>query len=130
MQEVLLQAAADAGAGVRRGAHVRAVHLGTVPRVEVEQDGYVEEVRARLVAGADGRGSMVRKWANLSVQHDPERLQISGVLFEDMPTPQDGTGYYLINPGLGQSVPRVEVQIDGGPWMPSPIDPSEEAEFA
>ena len=105
MQEVLLQAAADAGAEVRRGAHVREVHPGTLPRVEVEQDGYVEEVRARLVVGADGRASMVRKWADLSVQHDPERLQISGVLFEEMPTPQDDTGYYIINPHLGQSVP-------------------------
>src|SRR4029434_2153786 len=36
MQEVLLQAAADAGADVRRGAHVRHVQPGTVPRVEVE----------------------------------------------------------------------------------------------
>ena len=60
---------------------------GTVPRVEVEQDGYVEEVRARLVVGADGRASMVRKWADFSARHDPERLQISGVLFEEMPTP-------------------------------------------
>jgi menaquinone-9 beta-reductase len=105
MQEVLLQAAADAGADVRRGAHVRHVQPGTVPRVEVEQDGYVEDVRARLIVGADGRASMVRQWADLSVRHDPERLQISGVLFEEMPTPQDNTGYYLINPGLGQSVP-------------------------
>jgi 2-polyprenyl-6-methoxyphenol hydroxylase-like FAD-dependent oxidoreductase len=105
MQEVLLQAAADAGAEVRRGAHVRQVQPGTVPRVEVEQDGYVEEVRARLVVGADGRASIVRKWADFSVRHDPERLQISGVLFEEMPTPRDDTGYYLINPGLGQSVP-------------------------
>jgi menaquinone-9 beta-reductase len=105
MQEVLLQAAADAGADVRRGAHVRAVHPGTVPRVEVEQDGYVEDVRARLIVGADGRASMVRKCAGFSVRHDPERLQISGVLFEEMPTPRNDTGYYIINPGLGQSVP-------------------------
>jgi flavin-dependent dehydrogenase len=105
MQDVLLQAAADAGGDVRRGAHVRHVQPGTLPRVEVEQDGYVEEVRARLVVGADGRASMVRTWADFSVRHDPERLQISGVLFEEMPTPREATGYYLINPGLGQSVP-------------------------
>jgi menaquinone-9 beta-reductase len=105
MQEVLLQAAADAGADVRRGVHVRHLQAGTLPRVEIEQDGYVEEVRARLVVGADGRVSMVRKWADFSVRHDPERLQISGVLFEEMPTPREDTGYYLINPSLGQSVP-------------------------
>jgi 2-polyprenyl-6-methoxyphenol hydroxylase-like FAD-dependent oxidoreductase len=105
MQDVLLQAAADAGADVRRGAHVRAVQPGTLPRVEVEQDGDVEEVRARLVVGADGRASTVRRWADLSIQRDPERLQISGVLFEEMPTPREDTGYYIINPRLGQSVP-------------------------
>src|SRR5262245_17362941 len=42
MQEVLLQAATDAGAEVRRAAHVRAVQPGPLPTVEVEQDGYVE----------------------------------------------------------------------------------------
>ena len=105
MQEVLLQAAADAGAEVRRAAHVRDVQPGPLSTVEVEQDGYIEEVRARLVVGADGRVSMVRKWAGFPVRQDPERLLISGLLFEQMPTPQEDTGYYIINPSLGQSVP-------------------------
>jgi menaquinone-9 beta-reductase len=105
MQEVLLQAAADAGAEVRRAAYVREVKPGPLPAVEVEQDGAVEEVRARLVVGADGRASMVRKWADFPIQRDPERLLISGVLFEDMPIPQEDTAYYIMNPSLGQSVP-------------------------
>lgn len=105
MQEVLLQAAADAGAEVRRGASVRDVKPGAEPAVVVEQDGRVEEIRARLIIGADGRGSLVRKWAGFPVQQDPERLLISGVLFEDMPTPREDTAYYSINPSLGQSVP-------------------------
>jgi len=41
MQEVLLQAAADAGAEVRRGASVRNVRPGAVPSVIVEQSGHV-----------------------------------------------------------------------------------------
>lgn len=105
MQEVVLQAALDAGAEVRRGASVRDVKLGGVPTVTVEQDGRVEEIRARLVVGADGRGSVVRKWAGFPLHRDPERLIISGVLFEEMPTPQEGTVYYTINPNIGQGVP-------------------------
>ena len=105
MQEVLLQAAADAGAEVRRGASVREVRPGGVPTVVVEQEGRVEEIRARLIVGADGRGSVVRKWAGFPVHQDPERLVISGVLFEEMATPQEDTSYYVISPNIGQGVP-------------------------
>ena len=45
MQEVLLQAAAEAGAEIRRGAHVRDVRPGDVPSVAVEQDGRIVESR-------------------------------------------------------------------------------------
>jgi 2-polyprenyl-6-methoxyphenol hydroxylase-like FAD-dependent oxidoreductase len=105
MQEVLLQAAADAGAEVRRGASVRDVKLGSIPTVVVEQEGRIEEIQARLIVGADGRGSVVRKWASFPVHHDPERLILSGVLFEEMFTPREDTLYYVINPNIGQGVP-------------------------
>ena len=71
----------------------------------VEHSGREEEVSARLVVGVDGRNSLVRKWAGFTPQRDPERLLISGVLFDDMPTPQEDTAYVIINPSLGQSVP-------------------------
>lgn len=105
MQEVVLQAAVDAGAEVRRGASVRNVKLGATPCVEVEQDGHVKEIQARLIVGADGRGSVVRKWAGFPSHQDPEHLMISGVLFEDMPVPREDTSYYVISPNLGQGVP-------------------------
>ena len=63
-QEHLLQAAAESGAAVRRGARVTRVQPGTPATVMVEQDGHTEELHARLVVGADGRTSMVRKWAD------------------------------------------------------------------
>jgi 2-polyprenyl-6-methoxyphenol hydroxylase-like FAD-dependent oxidoreductase len=105
MQEVLLQAAAQAGAEVRRGVHVRNVNSGAVPSVVVEQQGTVEEIQTRLIVGADGRNSAVRKWAGLAAQHDPERLVISGVLFEEMPGPREGMFYLIVNPDLGQGAP-------------------------
>jgi 2-polyprenyl-6-methoxyphenol hydroxylase-like FAD-dependent oxidoreductase len=104
MQEVLLTAAAEAGAEIRRGARVRGVKPGPVPTVEIEHDGQVEEVRTRLVVGADGRASLVRKWAGFAARRDPERFFVAGVLFDDMRVSQD-TAYIIYNPRLGQGVP-------------------------
>jgi 2-polyprenyl-6-methoxyphenol hydroxylase-like FAD-dependent oxidoreductase len=107
MQEVLLQAAADAGAEVRRGASVRDIRLERMLTVVVEQGGRIEDIHARLIVGADGRGSVVRKWAGFPVRQDPERLVLSGVLFEEMGTPRKDTLYYIVNPTIGQGVPLV-----------------------
>jgi 2-polyprenyl-6-methoxyphenol hydroxylase-like FAD-dependent oxidoreductase len=104
MQEVLLQAAADAGAAVRRGMAVRDVRPGTPPTVVAEQEGRAEEFRARLVVGADGRTSMVRKWAGFSTQQDPPQRFIAGVFFENMAALPDDTAQFHINPNLGQLV--------------------------
>jgi 2-polyprenyl-6-methoxyphenol hydroxylase-like FAD-dependent oxidoreductase len=102
MQEVLLQAATAAGAEVRRGASVREVKPGSMPTVVVEQEGRMEEIPARLVVGADGRGSMVRKWAGFPVHHDPDGLLLSGVLLEEMYRPREDTFYFIISPNIGQ----------------------------
>ncbi len=104
MQEVLLQAAADAGAQVHRGIAVRDVKPGTLPSVLAEQDGRTEEFRARLIAGVDGRTSLVRKWAGFSVYQDPPQRFIAGILFENITALPDDTAYFQINPGLGQVV--------------------------
>jgi flavin-dependent dehydrogenase len=101
MQEVVLQAALDAGAEVRRGATVRNVKRGRLPSVEVEQRGHVQELQARLIVGADGRGSVVRKWGGFPSSQDPDHLMVSGVLFDEMPVAED-TSYYVISPNLGQ----------------------------
>lgn len=102
MQEVVLQAAADAGAEVRRGAVVRNVRREGAPTVVVAQDERAEEIPARLVIGVDGRGSMVRRWTGFPVLHDPEHLLISGVMFENMPLPPEDTNYIVFNCTLGQ----------------------------
>lgn len=112
MQEVVLQAATTAGAEVRRGASVRDVKPGSIPTVVVEQEGRVEEIPARLVVGADGRGSMVRKWAGFPVRHNPDGLILSGVLLEEMYRPREDTLYYIISPTIGQGVP-LNPQGDG-----------------
>lgn len=89
MQRILLQAAEDGGAHVRRGARVVHVAPGREPRVTAQHEGREHEVTARLVVGADGRGSRVRTWGGFEVRRDPERRSFAGVLFEDVGAPED-----------------------------------------
>jgi menaquinone-9 beta-reductase len=95
MQNILLQAAADAGANVWRGAHVRDVRGGTQPEVTVEHGGCDKRLQTRIVVGADGRGSMTRRWGGFAVQRDPQRVLMAGMLFDEMPAPMDTFGYYV-----------------------------------
>jgi 2-polyprenyl-6-methoxyphenol hydroxylase-like FAD-dependent oxidoreductase len=101
MQEILISAAAKAGAVVRRGAFVTEVRQGARPSVNFQHEGMTTEVKCRLVVGTDGRVSATRKWAGFSVERDPPTLMMSGILFEGMRVPDD-TAYILTNPALCQ----------------------------
>jgi 2-polyprenyl-6-methoxyphenol hydroxylase-like FAD-dependent oxidoreductase len=62
MQETLIEAAEAAGAHVRSGVRATAVTPGAKPVVSVQRDGGpAETLAARLVVGADGRGSLARR---------------------------------------------------------------------
>ena len=89
MQELTLAAAESAGAEVRRGARVRHVTPGSRPHTAYEHEGRTRDVEARLVVGADGRGSMVRRWGGFQVENDPPHLLFSGVLLEGVRAPAD-----------------------------------------
>lgn len=84
MQEVLLAGAAQAGAEVERGAQTLRVQPGRPSRAAYERNGGTREVTARLVVGADGRGSKVRGWGGFEERKDPESLRVAGVLFTNM----------------------------------------------
>lgn len=96
-QESLLSAAAEAGAEVRRGARVQGVKPGREPEVTFAQAAptgqmsgpQTETATARLVVGADGRGSMVRKWGGFESKQDPDQQWLAGILFENTPAPMD-----------------------------------------
>jgi 2-polyprenyl-6-methoxyphenol hydroxylase-like FAD-dependent oxidoreductase len=111
MQEALLRMAAEAGAEVRRGVSVDAVKPGRSPSVSARENGRGREIQARLIVGADGRASQVRRWADFTVARDPERLTIAGVLVEAAHIPDDGVhiaggpaGRVLIAPQRKQRV--------------------------
>ena len=101
MQEALLSAAARAGAEVRRGVKVKAVRPGKQPEVDIESDSGTETFSARLVVGADGRNSMVRKWAGFEVHEEEATNMLAGVLLENSPVPGD-TANAVFNPFMGQ----------------------------
>src|SRR5262245_9186816 len=82
MQDVLISAAAKAGAEVRRSALVTDVRPGIRPSVTFHHEGSTVEVQSRLVVAADGRVSAVRKMAGFSVERDPPSLLLAGVLFD------------------------------------------------
>ena len=89
MQSVLLALAEAAGAEVWRGVTVTRVAAGSPVTVWVRGSQREERVEARLVVGADGRNSKVRAWGGFSVQRDPDRRMIAGVLHEGVQLPED-----------------------------------------
>jgi 2-polyprenyl-6-methoxyphenol hydroxylase-like FAD-dependent oxidoreductase len=100
MQETLIDAAAGAGAEVRRGAQVVDVRPGSPPVAVIQADGVTEEVEARLVVGADGRSSATRRFAGFVSEQDPARLLFAGLLLDDVAAPED-VFYHVAAPGMG-----------------------------
>ena len=104
MQEAVLAAAAKAGADVRRGVKVRNVTPGKEPTVEFETDGGTQTVSARLVVGADGRNSMVRKWGGFeSSEEQPAATSWPACCWRTTPGSPD-TATAVFNPFMGQIV--------------------------
>jgi 2-polyprenyl-6-methoxyphenol hydroxylase-like FAD-dependent oxidoreductase len=88
-QETLLEAARAAGAEVRRGVRATGVETGVSAGVTFGWGGRTEKATARLVVGADGRGSVVRKWAGFESRDDADEQWLAGVLFENTSAPMD-----------------------------------------
>ncbi len=101
MQELLLAAASDAGAEVRRDVTVSAVRPGAPATVVVGANERTDEVRARLVVGADGRSSTVRSSVGFRIKRDPDCNLLAGILMDGIRAPED-TAHLVINSDLGQ----------------------------
>lgn len=82
MQNESLSAAVEAGVDVRRGISRVTVVAGAAPQVNFDQDGRQHSVRCRLIVGADGRGSSVRRQLSISMQEAPLDHLLAGLLIE------------------------------------------------
>ena len=100
MQEALLEAAEKAGAEVRRGASVKEVRPGATPAIVTQRNGHTEEIRARMVVGADGRSSLACRSGSFQTKRDPDRMMLAGVLLENCAAAED-TGRIVIDSNSG-----------------------------
>ena len=108
MQEVLLEAAAAAGADVLRGAQVTGVEGGRSPTVRARIGAGEQIYAARLVVGADGRDSVCRSMAGFEVERDADGMLVAGVLLDGAAAPDDTTALF-VRPDLGQLAIMVPV---------------------
>jgi len=107
--EALNRAAALAGARVLRGVDNVRVQVGSAPAVAYSHEGKEYTVRCRLVVGADGRQSTVRKQFGLALSETEPRTNAAGLLVQglnDYPSDAMMIGtesdvYYLIFPRAG-----------------------------
>jgi menaquinone-9 beta-reductase len=82
--EALLSAARNAGAKVLRGVRHVEVAPGTPPQVSYRLGGATGQLTCRLVVGADGRSSRVRRQAAIRLQRAAGTHLITGLLVDDL----------------------------------------------
>jgi 2-polyprenyl-6-methoxyphenol hydroxylase-like FAD-dependent oxidoreductase len=82
MQSEALAWAREGGADVRRGVADVQVTAGADPSVAFVHDGVAQTVASRLVVGADGRSSSVRRQLGLVLEEAPLDHLIAGLLIE------------------------------------------------
>jgi 2-polyprenyl-6-methoxyphenol hydroxylase-like FAD-dependent oxidoreductase len=85
----LVDAAADAGATVVRGARDVKRANGGSPTVTYTTNGSAHDVRTSLVVGADGRASTIRKQAGITLERQPATSYIAGLLVDGLDVPDD-----------------------------------------
>jgi 2-polyprenyl-6-methoxyphenol hydroxylase-like FAD-dependent oxidoreductase len=81
--QALFDAAIASGAAARRGVRITHIAAGAAPCVKFEADGKPEAVHARLVIGADGRNSTVRRACGIALEQDRPRNHMTGLLVKD-----------------------------------------------
>ncbi len=94
----LEHAARAVGATVHRGARDVDFTLGAEPRVRWRDADGEHEVQARIVVGADGRRSRVRKALGLELDRAPVLNHVTGLLLEDL-VDVDGEHDFLAGEG-------------------------------
>jgi 2-polyprenyl-6-methoxyphenol hydroxylase-like FAD-dependent oxidoreductase len=82
--DALSIAAATAGARVVRGVEGPEVECGRTPAVRYSIDGSGHTARCRLLIGAEGRDSTVRRRAGIALHASRPRLMMAGMLVDEL----------------------------------------------
>lgn len=133
--EALNTAASQRGAHVMRGVGDVELAAGEEPTVRYELDGIVYEVKCRLIVGADGRQSSVRRALDIPLEQVESNVTLGGMLvhapawdLQHSFTGSEGDRYFLAfprregfvrlylacEPGTARSGPdRAQQMLDG-----------------
>lgn len=82
--QAIADAACSAGTRIIRGVGEVAIEAGRAPRVRFELDDLDYELRTRLIVGADGRSSTVRRQLGLTLDSTIPWTAASGLLIEGL----------------------------------------------
>jgi len=96
-QEILLKQAQESGAEIRRGAAVRAIAPGKMPRLTIEAGGRLDEIETRIVALCAGRNPGLRTELGFQLQRGSIPLLLSGVWLNDVPSAVQSSVAYVAN---------------------------------
>lgn len=131
--QVLFDAANAAGATALRPVSDISFVAGEHPQVTFIHDGREHSVRCRLIVGADGRNSMVRRRLGLTLQHDEPHHLFSGLLVDgasEWPDDLQAVGteddvHYLAFPqGAGRVRLYLGWSLENKEWLSGPGGPS------
>lgn len=80
--QVLWDAAVESGATGLRGVDDVSIRPGPAPELVYLKDGTPQTIRCRLIIGADGRGSTVRRQAGMPLLQEPPHHFFAGMLVD------------------------------------------------
>ncbi len=105
LQDAVIEAATEAGATIFRPAEATLARDGDSPVVTVETASASHVLRPRMIVGADGPRSAVRRWIGGDASRDPIHHAIGGALIRGLDVETDRVhqaffegGFVLISP--------------------------------
>ncbi len=128
LQEATIRAANEAGVSIVRPASARSIQQGAdgtwVVQVALE-NGTEQELRGKLLVGADGRTSAVRSWLGIHATHDPEHHRFGGVLVEGVDLASNAVHVIYFPGGTSYIMPqgngRARVYFGGSKELVDPL---------
>jgi 2-polyprenyl-6-methoxyphenol hydroxylase-like FAD-dependent oxidoreductase len=82
LQEALFAEAARRGVAVFRPGRATMIAHDSTPEVDIASNNGATRIKARLIVGADGRSSTVRRWMGAKLVHDRRHHWLGGALFD------------------------------------------------